>query len=223
MSVIVTIEWDPSYKLEDAVSINCSTTIEAEDGPHTFSMELDSGKKWQSYLNGVSLLGFGITGRVSWEYIENVSGRRVCNLVGSEMDDIKAIKGATIFHRPHYIVTRDEVVGDENWCAFYGSSGFRWDSDLYSYSKGTFPEQFIQTIYDETHVNPGIHKWTNAAWEFFRAMDKDEELQNNYEEVIQPIVRKILPHSREGRVLMLEKLLEIPLVRDTYNLQSISL
>lgn len=225
MTIITTICWDSAVKLEDSVSIQCTTTIEVDGEEHVFSMELDNGKKERGYLNGIQNHCLGISIRSDWGVIDRKPGKNVYDLhiYDPETDVKENLKHFKRFHGQFYLVTRDTTVSDENWCAFYGSNGMRWNSDLYNFESGTWSEQFVQTVYDATHINPKIYMWTNVGWKFFEAIERDSSLEERYQSIIQPIVREITAESNESRMLLLEKLLEIPLVRDRYKLQSISM
>lgn len=220
MTVYVTLKWDQNVPLDEATLLECSTKAIVDGESHDFSMDLDHGKKARCYLVGVQ---GAYDGFVGWRYVSREPGKIVHRLVGQRGDLNEALRKVTKFHAPHYIVTRDDVVRDERWCAFYGSTALTWKLDLVDYKKGTSAEQFVQTIYDETHVRKNIHNWTNAAWTYFEAMGEDTNLRGHYERVIVPIVKGISSESPGGRVKLLEELCKIPLVEERYNPGSIVL
>jgi hypothetical protein len=183
-------------------------------------MDLDHGRKASGYLSGVTMNCFGMVNSAYWKNLSKKPGENTYQLQHEEKIGEKNIEGIAYFHQPHYLLTRDKVVMDDHWCSFYGSTSMRWE--ILNYPRGTYPERFVQTVYDQTHVYAGIYRWTNCEWEFFEAIPHEKELRKYYQEVIVPLVKRITPDSKEDRAILLEKLIEIPRLKGL-NLQSIEL
>ncbi len=218
--ITTTITWDPSVALEQAVSVHCTTTVKSQDKEQVFSMDLDHGGKAPGYLIGVASGGFGMFSSTYWKDLSKKPGENRSELHHEEEVEDKNIEGIAYFHQPHYILTRDQVVMDDHWCSFYGSTSMRWE--ILNYPLGTYPEQFVQTVYDQTHVHDKIYRWTNCGWEFFKAIDNQTELRRYYQDIIVPLVKRITPNSKEDRVILLEKLIEVPELKGL-DIQSIKL
>src|SRR5680860_631726 len=147
MAIKAEIHWDKRYDIEKAIFLHCSTIVDTNGFSGTFSMNLDNGKKLKSYLSGVRQRGFGIINNTYWKRTNQQSGEYIYelnekSLNKTEFEEIKE------FHQLNYLVTRNESVPHEEYSKFYGSSQMIWDLDLCNYPTGTYPEQFIQTLYD---------------------------------------------------------------------------
>lgn len=219
MPVITTITWDPELKFEEA-PIHCESVVMVEeDGElkeHPFSMDLDFGLKLRAYLNAVRSRGYGAASLAGWRIQEKVPGKEVYTITS---DDKLFLSSVNRLHKITYIITRNEEVNHERYCAFYGNSG-DWDTRLCNYDKGSRAERFLQTLYDMVHSYPTIHKWTNSAIPFVAALEQDPGLKEHYDQKIIPLLRRLGPESPSELENLVAELKDIPVVAQ-YDLASL--
>ena len=194
MELHASISWDQGLDFESARLFDIILRIENGE-PQKFKGQLKRPDTtlyylWnlyvgatQDYKKGKAYVG---------EIVHTTDGNRVYKIPitvkEKELEKLNHI--ARRIETKHFIPTRNELVSDEEYCAFFGSSGNLWDIDTCDYPPGSFIETLRQTVHDMENGQPHIYRWTNVPrW------DKLEELTLDYSDLERFVETKLKPLS----------------------------
>lgn len=202
MELIINLKWDPVTTLTESKLIDFVATLINGDTTE-YKGHFKNGEMLMKYLWSIYV---GCTEDYNSKKGESYVGKQV------EFDPIKGLKIYSvpvliteekhILHlkhtlgrvgRKHFIVTRNEWVSNEEYCAFYGSSGGIWKNELCEYKRGDFIETLRQTVYDmENGDNPEIYQWTNVPrkYQLEKLSQNDLEFKSFAKKEIYPLVNE---------------------------------
>ncbi len=223
MNIKVTAVWDSKTTLEEAHNVYVNLSV--GDNSYTFERFLDRGTKLKNYLTAiewdVKMANKGKEHfRPYFKEKETQNGRAVYvlldafsldsnlnhSLVDSTTFSTKCLPEFDLLHKKYLIVTRNELVTNEEYSTFFNS---RFIFGLEDYHKAKRSEHFIQTLYDMEHMNPKIYMWTNneAAKQVSERINSDLHFAEFYDINIRPILRKMKTASTPSDLEALVKVL----------------
>jgi hypothetical protein len=220
MKVTARFEWDPALKLEDAKHVDAYLIVENGE-KHEFHMAFNDGRKIDSYRSLI-LRGGGdgfVYRRGSPGFLEYTP-----SFIPEEFDPEKFLKYlADVHSRKYYIAPRNEHVTNEEYHAFYGSTGMIWDLSLCDYPTATSPERLIQTLYDMQHLSFDYYQWTNPHWKFFMEIFEDSvDAIKFYREKLAPILTRMKDNAtRQDMIELVKTLQEIQEIREGCDFSSL--
>lgn len=169
MKIKATVSWNPEVEFGQANLVDI--VLSFKDGlSGTFSGQLSSREKALTYLDNVNFYAQGWDAPKLSAPVEQEKGRQVYEIPVTVADAEKPsvfslrylMRVATRIQDKYYIAPRDEIVTDEEYCQFFGSSGNLWDTNNCDYPSGDFVETIRQTVYDMEHGNPQVFLWTDV-------------------------------------------------------------
>ena len=166
MKIKASVSWNPDIQFEEADLVDIVLSFENGEAEE-FRGQLKRPDTAMSFLWNLYVQSIDDYSRASefvGEVIEDSKGRRVYEIPVLVKDDkLDHLKyTAERIQKQYYIVSRDELVTDEEHCTFFGSSGNLWSTEKCDYPRGDFVETLRQTVYDMENVDPKIYEWTNV-------------------------------------------------------------
>ena len=115
-----------------------------------------------------------------------------------------------------YIAPREELVNDQDYCTFYGSSGNLWKAS--DYPVGDLAERTRQTIYEMEHDQSRVYEWTNVPDQFSLRlnMEADAQFASFAEKEVKPLIDAYWGGPRRDPTLVKTQLLKITEILERY-------
>jgi hypothetical protein len=220
MRLRAAVTWSDTESFDDSRLIDIVLTFE-NGSREDFSGRLKCAANAKGYLEGIFFYARARESMALPPPIVDQKQMRVYESpVAADEDCKRMLKGfASRLQQRHFIAPRNEWVTDEEYCAFFGSSGGIWETGE-CYRRGDFVEQIRQTVYDMEHVTPQAYRWSNVPKESYlrEKIAEDKAFAAYFTQHIKPLIDAAEPLlSESGDIDAIKKALtEIADVTERY-------
>lgn len=170
MKIRANVSWNPKIGFEQSDLIDIVLSFENGESQE-FRGQFKSPDNTMIYLEsiydrarGERLYVCGVKVHNLGKPVTEVRGGRTYEIpvIDPEKDLPSVKRHIEHYLRKHFIVTRNELVTNEEYYKFHGSSGGLWDTEKCDYPLGDFAETLRQTVYDMEHGNPDRYMESNV-------------------------------------------------------------